>query len=60
MSDVLDRGPNSVLRVCPICGKRFIPSIKWAYVKDHTYYCRYNCYRQAGGDDGKYRMNIFK
>lgn len=53
MGEIIDRGSNSVIRVCPICGKNFIPSNEWAYKKSHVYYCRYNCYKKAGGDSGK-------
>ena len=53
MGEIIARGGNSTLRTCPTCGKNFIPSLQWAYKKNSDYYCRYNCYRQAGGDGGE-------
>ena len=52
MREKMKTGNYSILRVCPVCGKNFIPNVQWAYKKDSTYYCRYNCYKQAGGDGG--------
>ena len=51
------------LKKCPICGKMFVPTFYWCY-KIHknnrmNYYCRYNCYRNAGGGKGKF-VNIIK
>lgn len=53
MGDIFERGRPSVVRTCPICGKTFIPTNDWAYRKGYIFYCRYNCYRQAGGDSGE-------
>lgn len=44
---------QTVVKTCPVCGKHFIPCFEWAYKKNNVYYCRYSCYRQAGGDNGK-------
>lgn len=59
MGEIVERGSNITSKVCPICGKHFIPTHNWAYKRNDKYYCRYNCYRQAGGDNSKnYRTNI--
>jgi hypothetical protein len=58
MGEIIERGNNFTSKVCPICGKSFIPTYSWAYKKDYKFYCRYNCYKLAGGDDKKYRTNI--
>jgi hypothetical protein len=46
------------MKTCSICGKEFDPPLHYMYkrkVKKRVYYqCSYNCYRKAGGDDGKY------
>lgn len=47
--DFLRNNPDVGIKICPVCGKRFIPLPYWAYKKDRVYYCRYNCYRQGGG-----------
>ena len=52
MGEKMEIGSCSVLRTCPVCGKKFIPNVQWAYKRSNAYYCRYNCYRQAGGDGG--------
>lgn len=52
MNEICEKTGQTVVKSCPICNKRFIPSLSWAYKKDHQYYCRYNCYKQAGGDSG--------
>lgn len=46
-------------KICSICGKEFIPAALHIYkTKDNhgkiRIQCSYNCYRKAGGDDGKY------
>ena len=49
---------QTVVKICPVCGKHFIPNIEWAYKIGRDYYCRYNCYSKAGGDKHKkYRTN---
>ena len=53
MGSIVERGSNITSRTCPICGKNFIPTHDWAYKLDREYYCRYNCYKQAGGDGNK-------
>lgn len=59
MGELIDRGPTIISRVCPVCGKSFIPTYQWSYKKNYKYYCRYNCYKKAGGDNSKnYRTNI--
>lgn len=58
MGETYERGRPIVVKECPVCGKRFVPTHYWAYKKGCVYYCRYNCYRQAGGDrHEKYRAN---
>ena len=41
------------IRVCPVCGKKFIPTVGWLY-KSVAYprkvYCSYTCWRSEGGD----------
>ena len=47
---------ESDVKKCPICGRLFISNPRWMYRKNSKWYCRYNCYRQAGGDmDGRYK-----
>ena len=54
---------NSDLTICPICEKRFIPSLFWAYkIGLYTkkgyktiYYCSYHCFRKAGGGKEKFK-----
>ena len=59
MGEIIERGTNITSRTCPICGKVFIPSHHWAYKHKGKYYCRYNCYSKAGGDEHKkYRTNV--
>lgn len=45
-------------RVCPICGRTFIPTYKWVYKKyingDYVYYCRYNCFQKSPKPKRKY------
>ena len=54
---VLKTGPT-VVKECPICGKRFIPTVEWVYRLGSKFYCRYTCYNKAGGDKHKkYRTN---
>ena len=51
--DFLKKNPEKGIEECPVCGKRFIPSVQWAYKLGRYYYCRYNCYKQGGGDNVK-------
>ena len=37
---------------CPVCGKRFWVSGKWAYKLDTKYFCCYTHYVEGGGDGG--------
>ena len=50
---------KSDLTVCPVCEKRFIPTLFWAYknvfYNKTIYYCSYHCFREAGGGKGKYK-----
>lgn len=50
---------NGGLNVCPICEKRFIATLFWAYKKESgmkkTFYCSYHCFRKAGGGKGKFK-----
>jgi hypothetical protein len=52
----LKKNPEIGIKICPICNKRFIPSLQWAYKKDKVFFCRYNCYREGGGDGAKTSM----
>ena len=52
MSDLSLYIEQTVVKTCRVCGKRFIPTHEWAYKNNHEFYCRYSCYRQAGGDSG--------
>ena len=47
----LKNNPVAGIKICPICEKRFIPTLQWIYKRDKVFYCRYNCYRQGGGAD---------
>ena len=58
MGEIFERGTTITSRTCPICGKSFIPTYHWRYKKNGKYYCRYNCYKAAGGDNKKYRTNV--
>lgn len=58
MGDLIERGANLTNKICPICSKSFIPTHYWAYKKGSKFYCRYTCYRLAGGDNDKYRTNV--
>ena len=52
---------ESVVHECPICGKRFIPSpAGWVYKRNGKMYCRYKCYREAGGDSGAFKNRPWK
>lgn len=51
--DFLRNNPDVGIKICPVCGKKFIPLPYWAYKKDRVYYCRYNCYRQGGANETK-------
>ena len=51
---------REVLKTCAVCGKNFVPTHNWAYKKGHKYYCRYNCYKQAGGDGGVLNRNYIR
>ena len=55
MGELIERGSNITLRACPVCSKNFIPTNEWAYRIGSKFYCRYNCYKQAGGDNRKKR-----
>jgi hypothetical protein len=50
---------NGELKVCPVCEKRFIPTVYWAYKKEKgtkiIHYCSYHCYREAGGGKEKFK-----
>ena len=49
------------ITTCPICKKRFLPTLYWVYMLKRyskegyktTYYCSYSCYREAGGGKEK-------
>ena len=47
------------IKICPVCKKRFVPSLYWAYKKKTVmkiiYYCSYHCFREAGGGREKYK-----
>ena len=58
MGELIERGTNITIKTCPTCGKNFIPTHDWAYKKKYEYYCRYNCYQQAGGDNGGYKNYV--
>jgi hypothetical protein len=45
----LKNNPEVGIKACPICEKRFIPTLQWIYKKDRVFYCSYKCYRQSGG-----------
>ena len=45
---------------CPVCGKRFWVSGKWAYKLDAKYFCCYTHYVEGGGDGGLDRVNGIK
>lgn len=48
---------ESTIKTCHTCGKRFIPTVQWAYRIADKIYCSYGCYRKAGGDNGKWKMS---
>ena len=50
---------ESDVKKCPICGRLFISNPNWMYRRNSKWYCRYSCYRQAGGDNEKY-VNVTK
>lgn len=58
MGEKVERGACITSKVCPICGKAFVPTHNWVYKRKGKYYCRYNCYKKAGGDAHKYRTNV--
>ena len=58
MGEIIERGINLTSKECPICGKSFIPTHYWAYKKGSKYYCRYNCYKLGGGDNGEGRSYV--
>ena len=47
------------IKACPICEKRFIPTLFWVYKKEKDmktiYFCSYHCFRKAGGGKGKFK-----
>jgi hypothetical protein len=45
----LKNNPEIGIKVCPICEKRFIPTLQWIYKIKSEFYCSYKCYRQGGG-----------
>jgi hypothetical protein len=60
MSEIYENIGATVVKICPICSKHFIPSVHWMYKLGKNYYCRYNCYQQAGGDNGGYKNYVRK
>lgn len=54
---------KSDLTICPVCEKRFIPTLFWAYMQKCyskkgykiTYYCSYHCFREDGGGKEKFK-----
>lgn len=40
------------LKTCPICGKVFNATHRWAYRKPGKWFCCYTHYVQGGGDGG--------
>ena len=50
---------NKGLNICPVCEKRFIPTLLWVYKKEkgtqRTFYCSYHCFRKAGGGKGEFK-----
>lgn len=55
MGSKIDKDSSIKVRVCPICGKNFVPTTNWAYKRIGKFYCRYNCYKEAGGDNSRDR-----
>ena len=49
----LKNNPEIGIKSCPICEKRFIPTLQWIYKRDRVFYCSYKCYRQGGANETK-------
>ena len=47
------------LNICPVCEKRFIPTVLWTYKhvtpRKKIFYCSYHCFREAGGGKEKFK-----